>query len=266
MESAFPDDVDELFSRLESVVSLSGDIMTKTKTLLFTGLAAAAMLAGQAYAGPINEPPPPGWILSLSGLPLPHSAYTQYTVDFTATQAMTNISFALRDDPAFISLDNIIVANTLSPSTNLILNGGFEDGVATSGGNADAPVDWSYLNTFGAAFGGVVRCDGGGQGGSSCEWYDGAVQAYDGITQGIATTIGDTYSISFWAVENNSDPNWSELSTNGDVTGTGGNGINITVYAGAIPHRAVPEPAELGMFGLGALLIGMFMGLRRRFP
>lgn len=30
------------------------------------------------------------------------------------------------------------------------------------------------------------------------------------------------------------------------------------------PHQNVPEPAALGMFGLGALMIGLFAGLRRR--
>ncbi|HLI19062.1 MAG TPA: hypothetical protein VKV22_12440 [Rhodanobacteraceae bacterium] len=174
--------------------------MNKMKCCLLIGLAAAAMLAGQAYASPVNQPPPPGWILNLSGQPLPaFGTYTQYTVDFTATNSATNITFALRNDPSFTYLDNIWVANTSSPSVNLIQNGGFENGVTTSSGNPDAPVDWSYLNTYGAYDGGVVSCFGQGQGGSNCEWYDGAVQAYDAITQAIPTTTGDTYQISFWA-------------------------------------------------------------------
>jgi hypothetical protein len=36
---------------------------------------------------------------------------------------------------------------------------------------------------------------------------------------------------------------------------------NVTL--GANP-QAVPEPAALGMFGLGVLLIGMFAGMRKR--
>ncbi|TAL89982.1 MAG: PEP-CTERM sorting domain-containing protein [Rhodanobacter sp.] len=36
-------------------------------------------------------------------------------------------------------------------------------------------------------------------------------------------------------------------------------------YSQVIPPTGVPEPSELGMFGLGALLIGLFAGLRRRF-
>lgn len=241
--------------------------MNKMKAFSLIGLAAAALLAGQAFAGPTNQPPPPGWILSLDGQPLPLSGYMQYTVNFVATQANTNVTFALRDDPAFIFLDNISVTNLTNPGGELITNGGFEGGTATSGGNGDAPVDWEYLNIYGASFGGEVFCGNHGQSGSDCAWYDGAVQAYDAITQSIATNIGDTYQINFWALENNSsgDTLWSELSTNGDVTGTGGNGINLTVYAGGIPPAiGVPEPAEFGMFGLGVLLIGLFAGLRRR--
>lgn len=36
-------------------------------------------------------------------------------------------------------------------------------------------------------------------------------------------------------------------------------------YSIVIPPTGVPEPAVLGVFGLGALLIGLFAGLRRRF-
>lgn len=41
--------------------------------------------------------------------------------------------------------------------------------------------------------------------------------------------------------------------------------ISAATSGGGIGGTPVPEPAELGMFGLGALLIGAFMGLRRRF-
>lgn len=38
---------------------------------------------------------------------------------------------------------------------------------------------------------------------------------------------------------------------------------NVTIGS-ATPINGVPEPAALGMFGLGALLVGLFAGLRRR--
>jgi hypothetical protein len=43
----------------------------------------------------------------------------------------------------------------------------------------------------------------------------------------------------------------------------GGNNANILFGSGFDLHY-VPEPAELGMFGFGILLIGLFLGLRRR--
>ena len=51
-------------------------------------------------------------------------------------------------------------------------------------------------------------------------------------------------------MENNGDgdTHWSELSTNGDVTGTYGNGINVTVYAGAIPPL-FPSPQHSACSG-----------------
>ena len=44
-----------------------------------------------------------------------------------------------------------------------------------------------------------------------------------------------------------------------------GPGINpsVTGFSGSLT-RAVPEPAALGMFGAGVLLLGLFVGLRRR--
>jgi hypothetical protein len=181
----------------------------------------------------------------LNGTVIPH-VYTQYTTNFVATDATTNVSFAFREDPSFLFLDDVDVHDTTVVGPNLLLNPGFELGPV----GANAPTNWTYLNTFGASFAGVVQAGSGRGGGNS--YFDGAVQAYDGITQGIATTVGHTYSISFWLNDNGPFNTYSRLSTNGDVSGTGGNGVDLLVYAGAIPTiTTVPEPATLTLVGIG---------------
>ena len=198
---------------------------------------------------PTNCAPPTGAILDLNGTAITH-AYTQYTTNFVATNATTNISFAFREDPAFLFLDDVDVHDTTVVGPNLLLNPGFELGPV----GANAPTNWTYLNTFGATFAGVVQ-NGAGQAHSGSNYYfDGAVQAYDGITQGIATTVGHTYSVSFWLNDDGPFNTYSRLSTNGNVTDTGGNGVDLLLYAGAIPTlTTVPEPATLTLVGLGGL-------------
>lgn len=204
---------------------------------------------------PTNCAPPPGAILDLDGTAIP-TIYTLYTVGFTATQATTNVSFAFREDPAFLFLDDVSLVNTTTASGNLILNGGFEDGPV----GASAPANWTYLNAFGAAAAGEVAAISPRSG--SNVYYDGAVQAYDGITQAIATNIGDLYTLSFWLFDNSNLPTFSRLSTNGDVSSTGGNGIDLLVYAGGIPTLTpVPEPATVTLVGLG---LGAIYWRRRR--
>jgi len=245
--------------------SLSGAIMNKTKILFFAGLAVAAMLAGQARATTLNEPPPPGWIINLDGQPVPTNPvhYVQYTTYFFAMQTTTYITFAMRND-TFDStfLDTIAVTDVGNPGVNLIQNGDFEDGTAPSGGYANAPVDWYYRNPYGALDNSSVACGGYGQSGSGCAWGSGAIGAYDLITQSIATAMGDEYQLSFWAMGPDEGTHWNAICCTGP--GAEGNAFNIVAYAGDIPTRAVPEPAELGMFGFGLLLIGGFFTLRRR--
>jgi hypothetical protein len=108
--------------------------------------------------------------------------YTRYTTSFVATDTTTNLSFAFREDPAFLFLDDVRV--TTGGGSNIVVNGGFESGP----NGASAPSGWTYLNEFGAAAGG--RVNSGTAHSGSFSYSDGAVQAYDGITQALATVIG----------------------------------------------------------------------------
>src|SRR3974390_3163850 len=190
-----------------------------------------------------NNAPPPGAILDLSGTPIPGggngTTYGFYSVSFQATVPNTAITLAFRDDPAFLSLANVSVVDNANPEVNLLVNGNFGQGVTTSNGNAATPIGGTYVDQYAVAFaGGIVN----GCGAYAVCWYDGAVQAYDAISQTIPTNVGDTYTVSFYLAENSGNATFSSVSTNGDVTNTGGNGIDVTVYAQAgIPPGAVTQ-------------------------
>jgi hypothetical protein len=235
------------------------------------GLAATALLVMATVAAPVwadgmNDPQPAGAILDLSGTPIPgggNDTYQMYTVDFTAVLADTDITFAFREDPAFISFSDASLVDLTTSSGNLLVDGDFSAGTVDS----DTPPGWSYANVYGAEAGGVVESgcgvgSGGTYGTGNC-WFDGAVQAYDAIDQTVATTVGQTYQITFWVADNsrcdtNGGPpcDFSDVSTNGDTTDTGGNGINVAVYAQAgIPApgggTSVPEPSSFVLLGAG---------------
>lgn len=196
--------------------------------LLFTGSVALAQEGGGAN----NNPPPAGAILDLSGTPIPHDTYKQYSVDFIAQLDQTAISFAFREDPSFEAFTEASVTDNADPrSINLLQNGDFSQGTHTDeNGHAGTPNSWMYTNQYGAAASGVVLSGPGACGVYNSCWYDGAVEAYDLISQPIPTTVGHTYHISFFLIDYSSQANFSEVRT------ATAQGINVTAYAqGGLP-------------------------------
>jgi hypothetical protein len=229
--------------------------------ILLIGAALAAVSGGFANAAS-NNPPPAGAILDLNGTPITNTDQV-YTVNFAAALTNTAITFAFRQDPSFLTFSNASVVDLTHPSANLLVDGQFN--VPTDVGSSNA-TGWTYANIYGATFQGVVGNSGECGDLGTC-WYDGSVQAYDALSQSIATTIGDTYRISFTLNGGGCSGAcfYSDLSTNGDTTDTGGNGINVTAYAQAgLPAAGgVPEPATWAMFLLGFGAIGWTLRGRR---
>ncbi len=247
---------------------------------------ALLLVAGQAFATANNNSAPAGAILDLGGgetgtaaQTVNHGAPIQESVSFTAALTSTQITFAFREDPAYIYFGNVSLVNTTTSSGNLLTNGTFSSGtyvdpISTTDplGNNSVPNGWSYANVYGAgAQGRLTSCSGFSSG--YC-WVDGSIQAYDALDQTVATTVGDTYTLSFYYTDNGGLTTFSDLSTNGDTTNSGGNGIDILAYAqaglptacppGEICTGSVPEPSTWILFATGLVgLIGVGRRVRR---
>jgi len=230
----------------------------KHLTYFFTGLCLVGLVLAQPQqASAQGNPPPLDPILDLAGSPINQGVYTAYSVDFIAAiTGSTDITFAIRNDPGFTTLDDISVTDTTNPSGELLSDGSFASGLTPP---------WTYDNEFGATFPGVVSSGGCGIGpntaaGDATDWCDGSVGSYDAIDQTVSTIAGDTYQITFnlgdGDATGNTPANFQQLCTNGaDSAGpsTACNAVDTLVYAEAgLPASGnTPEPASIALFGSG---------------
>jgi hypothetical protein len=225
----------------------------------FAGLFAAFALltANQASAQNLAAPVSGLQILDLANptSPILEDTTIDYSASFVASTDLSTITFVFRQDPGFFLLTNTSVVDTTNPSPNLLVNPDFTVDAPTSPG-AGVP-DWTYFiqtgNTFPQFLG--FETNGGG-------FVDGSTQAYDGIDQAFATTVGDTYQVSFDLSSTTGGGVYQQTSTNGDVSDTAGNGIDAVVYAGnGLPPTSVPDESLTCLLLAGGALA--LFGMRK---
>jgi len=174
------------------------------------GVAIALGVAGPAGAQNLTPPASGLLILDLAGTPI-NTAYTLYFSAFTATTTASTVTFVFRHDPGFFAFDDASVVDATIPGGNLLLNPGFELGAPTVSG-AGVP-GWTYFEQAGLVdvglpvlgFEAASGTDDLSAHGGGFFWDDGATGGYDGIDQTFATTVGNTYVVSFYLAEINSN-------------------------------------------------------------
>ena len=186
--------------------------------------------------------------------PTPLASYQNFSVSFTAAQANTTVSFAFREVPAFFAFDNASVTAT-GGTANLLQDPGFED----SNVGSNFPVGWQRfiqpvdMTAIGEIASSSARygCNVGASQGAQF-WCDGSVEGYDGLAQAIATTVGQSYTISFDLQDDSGSPityPTIDLLVYAEDSLPGG-----TTPVGPSPSpTSVPEPASLALLAVGLL-------------
>jgi hypothetical protein len=225
----------------------------------FVGIVAVLALITGNRANAQNLPAPVSGlkILDLANPTSPILLKTTlgYSASFVATSSLSTVTFVFRQDPGFFVLTNTSVIDTTHVSANLLLNPDFQINSPTAPG-AGVP-DWTYFIQTGNTFPQFLGFE------EQPGFIDGSTQAYDGIDQTFATTMGDTYDVSFDLSSTTGGGVYQQTSTNGDTTNTGGNGIDAVVYAGnGLPPTSVPDTSMTCLLVAGSVLA--LFGMRRQ--
>jgi autotransporter-associated beta strand protein len=123
------------------------------------------------------------------------SAYTQYTFSFTAVLSQTYLTFQFRQDPDYWSLSDISLTAT-GLNTQLLTNNDFSGGSTPNSFGQQVPTAWTLIGQAGLEAGGTLQAGCGFTGGNC--WFDGSVGGVDGLFQSFASTVGSSYTLSFW--------------------------------------------------------------------